>query len=91
MTIPFTGTWEVTHADGTTTRSTVATARPAVEAERRWPGGIPLFEAQLFVAWWGAGQPGGDFDAWVDTVADIRRVDTGPDEDPSRPAAGGDS
>lgn len=76
----------VVYKDGT--RESVRIGiREIVEMERRWKGEIiPALESTLFGAYFGLGQPGADFDAWLATVDEITEEDTS--ADPSPPAAG---
>lgn len=62
----------VTHPDGT------------VEHTQE---GIPQLECTLYGAWLALSRPGGDFDAWLDTVASLEEVEAQP-SDPSEPAPG---
>lgn len=44
--------------------------RCIMESERKF-GNFPPVEGTLYAAWFRLGRPGGNFDAWVDTIADL--------------------
>lgn len=55
--------------------------RVLVEVERKF-GTVPPIEGTYWGAWFRLGRPGGNFDAWLDTVSDMEQTAEG-SADPS--------
>lgn len=69
----------ITYIDGRSERVD-NTTRPGhmIRLERRFPDATSnpdiglTYEATVYLAWLAAGRPGDDFDAWMDTLDDVR-------------------
>lgn len=72
----------ITFEDGRT-ESVRLNTRCLVEAERKFGDmGRHAIEGTYYAAWFRLGRPGGDFDAWLDTVDDAREESGSTDGEP---------
>lgn len=92
------GDFKVTYTNGETAEA-MSNFRGLVEIERRWPGAqdAPGIEAIGVAVYYYLGCPGGDFDAWLETVhliepANVESSDNGAETvdtaDPTQAAPG---
>lgn len=77
---------KLTYEDGRT-EEVKLNPRTMILAERHFKGDAPAIEGTMWAAWNKLGRPGGDFDAWSESVDDIDQSDS---EVRPTPAAGGD-
>lgn len=81
-------TLSLTFTDGRSEKVTL-NPRVLVEIERKFGGSITTMEGMLYGAWFRLGRPG-EFDGWLDSLADID-ADQGDATVPSQPEVSGGS